>query len=526
MVEPPPTRTVSVYLLRTQVETATDALSVAPERLESHTIKGLDGAVLYVSRSPARPPKWAEIFEGSAVPQLNLKRPTFGAVLLLKAGSRRYALTFGTGRHLLAYRSYERNFGLRVALNLVDPDRVRSANSRTFIDSALQVSRQISEPSDITGLEIDVQRDLLTRLEGSVARKELGKRVAGADAARLTRPLEVKQIRAVCSGLYKVSREITYKKRYEWIDWIQEITNPEEEETLSNEALKLLLEGKVDRFDVYPPEMVSDQVVEYGTKRSTTVMEPTRELLRATIESSKASNPETLAQFLQTRYIKALNEDGVEIKRWPWWDCLYYEHRGPGGTTILDRGVWLRVKRNEAKAIHDYVSAIPSSSLQLPEAERSEIEKHYNARAAASGNFRLLDRKLIKPIPSESPIEVCDLFSKGGEMVHVKRRKGGSSGLSHLFGQASVSSRMLVTAPAYAPSVRELLTDWADSLKDPPQPQDHPVVLAVILASEASGEGAAALPFFSKVFMRQIVQQIRAMRFPVFYNEIPAPMSS
>ncbi len=526
MPEQPPTRTVSVYLLRSHVKGASDALSVDPESLESHTIRGLDGATLYVSRSPARAPKWAEIFEGSADPQLNLKRPTFGAVLLLKAGQRHYALTFGSGRHLLAYRSYERNFGLRVALNLVDPDRVRSANSRTFVDSALQVSRQISEPSDITDLEIDVQRDLLTRLEGSVARKELGKRVAGADAARLTRPLEVKQIRSICSGLYKVSKETTYKKRYEWIDWIQEVTNPEEEEKLSNEALELLLEGKVDRFDVYPPEMVSEDVVEYGTKRDTTVMEPTRELLRAKIESSGAPDPESLAQFLQNRYIKALNEEGVEVKRWSWWDCLYYEHRGTGGTTILDRGVWLRVKRDDAKAIHDYISAIPSSNLHLPDAERSEIEKHYNARAAASGNFRLLDRKLIKPIPSESPIEVCDLFSKDGAMIHVKRRKGGSSGLSHLFGQASVSSRMLVTAPAYAPSVRELLTDWGDSVKDPPRPQDHPIVLAVILASESSGEGAAALPFFSKVFMRQNVQQIRAMRFDVFYDEIPAPMSS
>ena len=88
-------------------------------------------------------------------------------------------------------------------------------------------------------------------------------------------------------------------------------------------------------------------------------------------------------------------------------------------------------------------------------------------------------------------------FSKDGEMVHVKRRKGGSSGLSHLFGQAFVSSRMLVAAPAYAPAVRELLTDWGDSVKDPPQPQEHPIVLAVILASEAIGEGAVALPFFS-----------------------------
>ncbi len=470
------------------------------------------------------PPKWVDMFADSVDPPLNLKRPTYGAVLFLKAGKRHFALTFGSGRHLLAYQSYERNFGLRVALNLVDPDRVRSANSRTFIDSALQVSRQIAEPSDITGLEVDVQRDLLTRLEGNITRKGLGKRVAGADAARLTRPMEVKQIRSICSGLYKISKETIYKKRYEWIDWIQEVTKPSEEEKLTNEALELLLEGQVNRFDIYPPEMVSEDVVEYGTKRDTTVMEPTRELLKSTIAHSGASDPESLAYFLKHRYIKALNEEGAEIKRWSWWDCLYYEHRGVDGTVILDRGMWLRVKRDDAKAIHDYISAITPSKLTLPAAERSELEKHYNERVAVEGNFRLLDRKLVKPIPSESPIEVCDLFGKNGEMVHVKRRKGGSSGLSHLFGQAFVSAKLLVTAPAYAPAVRELLADWGSAVGDPPKPRDHPVVLAVILASEGSGEGAAALPFFSKVFMRQNVQQLRAMGFKVYFDEIPAPI--
>lgn len=526
MVDLPPTRTVSVYLLRWHIKDASEALGPDPASLSAHTIKGVEDATLYVSTTPSRPPKWIELFEGAADPPLTLKRPSYGAVLLLKAGERNFALTFGSGRHLLAYRSYERNFGLRVALNLVDPDRVRSANSRTFIDSALQVSRQIAEPSDIAGLEVDVQRDLLTRLEGSITRKDLGKRVAGADAARLTRAMDVKQIRPICSGLYKVSKESTYKKRYGWIDWIKEITNPTEEGELNNEALELLLEGSVDRFDIYPPEMVSEDVVEYGTKRDTTVMEPTRELLRSTIEHSGASDPESLAAFLQHRYIKALNEEGMEIKKWSWWDCLYYEHRGPSGTVILDRGVWLRVKRDDAKAIHDYISAISPSGLTLPDAERSEIESHYNGRVAAGGFFRLLDQKLINPIPSESPIEVCDLFAKSGEMVHVKRRKGGSAGLSHLFGQALVSSKLLVAAPAYAPSLRKLLTDWGDLVKDPPRPRDHPVILAVILASEATGEGAGALPFFSKVFMRQNVQQLRAMGFKVFYDEIPAPLSA
>jgi uncharacterized protein (TIGR04141 family) len=70
------------------------------------------------------------------------------------------------------------------------------------------------------------------------------------------------------------------------------------------------------------------------------------------------------------------------------------------------------VKKDEAKAINDFAAEMTPSGLQLPDAERSEIEKHYNARVAEDSGFRLLDRKLIRPIPGESPIEACDLFAK------------------------------------------------------------------------------------------------------------------
>jgi uncharacterized protein (TIGR04141 family) len=522
--EKPPTRTVSVYLMRKHVRDAAEALDIEPNQLAQHQIRGFPGATLYVSTSPKSAPKWTEIFAEVADPPLALRRETFAAVLLLKANRRLFAIAFGSGRHLLKYAAYERNFGLQTALNLVDPDQIRSASSRTFVDTALQVRRQVAEPSDIVGLELDVQRDLLTSLEGTVSRQQLGKRVAGSDAARLTAPMRARDLGSICRNLYKASRETGYKKRYPWIDWISEVTDPDQDKQLTEEALGQLLAGEVDRFDVYPPEMISEEIVEYGTRRDTTVMEPTRQLLRQTIERSGATDPENLLEALRHTYIKAQNEEGLEVKRWSWWDCLYYEHRGTGGAIFLDRGSWYRVKRDEAKAVDDLLATLTPSSLNLPDAERAELEGHYNERVAEGASFRLLDRKLLRPIPGESPIEACDLFAKSGEMIQVKRRKGGSAGLSHLFAQAMVSSQLLVNAPKFAPQMRKALKEWGTKVKDPPRSRDHPVVLAVMLAAESSGEGARALPFFSKVFMRQNVQQLRAMGFKVHYDEIPAPL--
>jgi uncharacterized protein (TIGR04141 family) len=524
----PPMRTISVYLLRRDIISAKDALRDDPGQFASHRVKGLgEDAVLYVRHTPPIPPKWAEFFDDALEPPLKLARPGFAAVLFVKASSRRFALAFGSGgRWLLRLDSYERNFGLRVAVNSVDPDQIRSVQSRTFIDTALQVRRQVAEASNIVGLEMDVQRDLLTNLEGSVRRDALGKRLAGADAARLTHAMEAREVKAVCSQLLRTSKADTYKSHYGWIDWIAEVTDPDEMAEFEEEALGLLFDLELERFDVYPPEMVSEDIVDFGTSRNTTVMEPTRKLLERTIRRIDAPDPTALGEALRHLYISARNEEGEAVKRWSWWECLYYEHRTAEQAAVLDRGAWFRVRGEEARAVNDFAAALTPSGLALPDAGRAEIEKNYNLRVASErSDLMLLDSKLIQPITGESRIEICDLFSEAGHLIHVKRRKGGSSGLSHLFGQAFVSSELLLREQAFATQMRSLLGVWANRVSEPPKAASHPVVLAVVLASESTGEGARALPFFSKVFMRQNVQTLQTMGFTVHYDEIPAQLT-
>jgi uncharacterized protein (TIGR04141 family) len=522
-----PTRTISVYLLRKHVQSASDALEAEPDELEEHRIPSLgEDAMLYVSRKRSRAPRWAALFDGDVDPPLRLARPSFSAVLLVEASKRLFALTFGAGgRWMLARGSYERNFGLRVALNCVDPEQIRSVQSRTFVDTALSIRRQVAEVSDIVGLDMDVQRDLLTVLEGSVRRDAVGKRLSGADSARLTESLDAQQIKSVCSALYATSKKKTYKKFYPWTDWVSEVTDPDEIAQLDERALRHLLDGEFGRFDVFPPEMVSEDVVDYGTGRNTTVMEPTRALLEKKVERIDAPDPGALAETLQSSYISARNQDGDPIKRWSWWECLYYEHRTNGDVLVLDRGLWFKVRRDEGKTVNDFAASLEPSGLSLPDATRAEIEKTYNARVASERtDLKPLDRKLVEPISGESRIEICDLFSDQGHLIHVKRRKGGSFGLSHLFGQAFVSSDLLAREPRFAPQVRDQLGEWGRLIHDPPRAGDHHVVLAVILAAESSGEGARALPFFSKVFMRQNIQALQTMGFQVHYDEIEAPI--
>lgn len=207
------TWTVSVYLLRASVKEAADALIVDPGELDAYRLSSVSAdAVLYVNVTPAIPPAWVALFDGITDRPLRLVRPGFAAVLILPTHGRLFALTFGqAGRFLLRPGSYERDFGLHAARNLVDPEQIRSVQSWRFTDTALQVRRQLARPADIIQLDMDLQRDLLTTLEGAVIEGAHGKRVRGADAVRFTDHLHAERLPEICGLLLHAAGASAYK---------------------------------------------------------------------------------------------------------------------------------------------------------------------------------------------------------------------------------------------------------------------------------------------------------------------------
>jgi uncharacterized protein (TIGR04141 family) len=143
--------------------------------------------------------------------------------------------------------------------------------------------------------------------------------------------------------------------------------------------------------------------------------------------------------------------------------------------------------------------------------------------AAQDPHFALLDRRLIT-LPGRTAVEPCDLFSDAGHFVHVKRRKGGSGPLSHLIGQASVSADLLLDEPGFRAELREHLSDakpgFENLVAEPAYAADHAIVLALITRTARTGNVARALPFFTKVFLRQNVRRLQNMGFSVFLDEI------
>lgn len=134
-------QSLNIFLLRDGVR-ADDALR--PGRHHHQSIRlGDTDADLYMKRSPADQPDWVT-FLGAAVPP-SWQFRSVSAVLFFASGGRTFAIPFGAGgRFMLDPNAYEEGFGLKVALNSVEPDMVRGLGVSTLGGYGVRSDRQAS----------------------------------------------------------------------------------------------------------------------------------------------------------------------------------------------------------------------------------------------------------------------------------------------------------------------------------------------------------------------------------------------
>lgn len=517
--------TVSIYLLKADVTWARVALREDAGQLTEHALTAPNAeGVAFVGPLQEREPDWVGLLRPVTAPPVQARSQTTSAVLVLRTAGRWFAIAFGHGRTFLDPARYERRFGLKVALNAVDPALLRGAQARTFNDHALHTQRQVSRLSRIEALELDVERDLVVALGGTLVNEQLGRRVEGRDAARLTAELDAGMLAGKCAELLAASQQTRYRTEFPWIDTIEEVIDPTEIAELESRAAEQLGRRQFTDFDLFPPELASEEIVSYRLRPShggLVVVEPDSSLLNYPVHAPMSGTAARAA--IERHKLIAVDGSGDEVRRWSFWDCLHLEMLLHDRRVVLDAGRWYRIAKGFADEVDTFADALPSSGLALPPANRDEEEGPYNTRAAQTTGFALLDQQTIR-LPGRTAIEACDLFGPGGQLIHVKRRKGGSSPLSHLIGQAAVSADMLLDEPEFRAGMRARLASvrpgFEQYLGEPTRATDHPIVLALITNTAATGRVAAGLPFFTKVFLRQNIRRLRNMGFDVFIDEI------
>jgi uncharacterized protein (TIGR04141 family) len=524
-------QTLSVYLLKSEVKAASDALKPEAEigELQEHAVEaGETTGTLFVQVGDLKQPPWVHFLAGATEPPIDDTTRRLNAVLVLEAAKRRFAITFGSAaRFLLDPDRYERDFGLFCALNSVDPDQLRGAAAHTLEGNALYTLRQLTVVGSFAELEIDTERELLDALAGRLTDREIGRKVDGRDAARLTADVEPSQLKEKCAKLLAASKRKKYRDPFPFVDQIRRVKDPRKIRRLEAEAMDALAQRRFEEFDLFPPEMIPQEIVEFQISPAVdgvaTVVEPDSSLLHYPLPAPKSSAD--VRPLLDKFRIRGIDPEGNAVDEWSFYRCLHWETEEEARLYVLDGGRWYEIDQDLAGSIEEFAVGLKSSGIDWPKAKEGQSEGDYNEFAAKQLGIARVDKRLVK-LPGRSPIEPCDLFTEQRHLVHVKHRKGGSGPLSHLYAQAIVSAECFVSIPEFREGFKERLEEAKPGYGEYSPPEgvssaDYSIVLALIATPAASrGSVAKKLPFFSKVMLRAAVRRLEAMGFTVYLDAI------
>ena len=487
-------------------------------------------ARLHLVPERGRQPRWLSYLSAATDETLPILRNQLnGGVILIqvthRGQGRVLGFTFGNGRTLLELDRIEHDFGLRVVLNSVDPDRLRSVETKVFDDLVLHTARQASRSSPTVTFDIDDTRDLLRAVTGVPRDRTLARRIGGSDSLVMSSNAELDQLGDLSQQLLELYESDEFKVAFGFIDHVRAIRDKRTIEQLDQQLETAIRDGPLIDTDLHlaPPEVIDFNVVDGffypGERRDRDA--PHDDLVLADFLLAVGRANATVPHLRRAR-IRAVDSAGADAYAWPAYSCLVHEVRDGADVYMLSEGQWFRVHGQFAEQVDDDVRAVATVDLGWPTAGASEVERDYNERVVATvADLAKFDLVPITIPGARTPIEICDVLARD-RLVHVKRRTT-SATLSHLFAQGRVAAEAFRFEPEVRDQMRRHLGPGhvlaATIPTAEPTPDQFEIVFAVVAKNAA--DLPLGLPFFSKLNLARSAKAIsRTLGYRVAFASI------
>lgn len=473
---------------------------------------GMEGKIYVKEREEGRP-KWAaqlDTMHGSTLPDLSTLSAS--AVIFIKAKKRVVAFVFGYGRYLLDDAKFVLDFGIKTALNTLDNTTLRSVDLYSMEQAPMQKRTQAVRSSNINSFGIDVSRDILKAVTGDARSGIVWETIHGGGAqfsftVKIEGFDELKKVAEELGTYYDLS---IYKTDFEWVDNIQRVQSDALRLALDGLLVADLQKGIPTELQLTLPEIGEwDKISGFSyTNAKTDVKSVISAVDYFAVNPPKGHTLEKLKSNRVFCYDVNNNENNYSV-----YSCLYFEVLYNKKIYILFSNSWFCIDVNFLNSIDQSLKTVPVSTISFPDVLKYSVpvtktnksgialenEGDYNSRVSGSAGYHLLDKQLVKPRVGASSIEVCDLLSNSNEFIHAKHRKGGSSGISHLFAQGRIAAELLLSDQEFRKGARAKLKGVSKDLI--PLAKFDPAISEIIflVLGDKSSDVKENLPFFSKI---------------------------
>lgn len=506
---------LTVFLIKQEYQ---NSQSVLKEDLEysEHRIKpqfNIDGRI-FIGPNPGNTPYWLELLQSGSTRRLpRLNNSSSRAVLFIRYENRIFAFVFGFGRFMLKEECIVRDFGIKVVINSVVPSKLRSIDTSTFDEMTVHSRTQTSRNANVSSFGIDIVRDLLKAVTGEPTDNRFGSNISGREAVQFSYALDsFSDFQVICDYLFQRYISTDYRDNFEWFDNLNMVNDPTMVSQLNESLLTIINNRTHDGFHLAPPEIIDwGSIIGFSFTRHGRI---TTDILVSDYYNYLGNQQITFEQLKRhCIYVHYLN---AEPDKWSLYNSIVFEAPFGQDTYMLTIGQWFKINNDFAQQVTDYIEAIPDTNILLPPCRHNENEGMYNIRVGSGNNNLInLDRNLI--YFDGNQIELCDLISNNGSLIHIKNWRS-SSTLSHLFAQGRISASCLVQDISFRRSARGLIEDVNPSLiniigEDNYDPSNNEIVYAIIYSGQSPIH--QRLPFFSKLNMMQATKLLTTMRFHV-----------
>lgn len=490
--------------------------------------------ILYVKTPKVSPPSWAKFAESLTTTSIDeLQNRSSSAVLMLKASEATMAITFGYGRHLLDMGCFVTDFGIKTALNTLNHDTLRSIDVVTLDEQGVQKKSQASRSTSVDVFGIDISKDLLRGVTGS-PKENIGLfNISGCGATfSFGKEIEIKDMPSLINKIYNHYKSSDYKNSFAWVDNIRRLEEKKDIDPLNQKLIDELKKLNPNVVISIPEMLDWDLISGFSFTRSKANIKPT-------IESSDYfTNLDVGSLSIDSLkrdrlFVFDSKEEDAEYKVY---DCVYFEIKDSKKTYILFSGVWYEIADGFVDSIDKALSKIKVACLDFPKVytweetptkgknkgkvvEKIETEGDYNERAASEKGYFVLDKKLVKSGRTTTSIELCDLLTVDSQFIHVKHRKGGSAGLSHLFAQGNVAAEIMLGDREFRKAARSVIRNKVSPKVVETVPlekfESTDVEVVFLILGEDSRSLKENLPFFSKVNLTKTFENLTQKGFKV-----------
>ena len=513
---------LTVYLLR---ESVTELDKAIPERYTNGggyvEIKPTADLPFpcraWLQRNKAKPPRWREWLSTSFdLAEDDLVNQSNSFVLVLKAGERVFAVTFGYGFNAIDRTLVEPDFGLKVTLNVVDPQALDTLDTRTLdrVTKQTRIHLNVGRPVEEFGIEPDL--DWLRSVRGRANSEGIAGRVQGSDSVRINWNGGLDSLGDCCKTLLDLYQSEDYKKHFGFVDHLRPLSSADpRRETLNEKVLELLKGRDSDRLTVAHPEVPSPDVEIFKIQCGHTRLEDIDELDLDTVFAFLDEYKERNGEFpdLYKTWVIALDGQGEpRSHKTALWKYLVAHVEHEDHTYVLSLGQWFRTDKDYLDRLRKTVAEIEdvTEDFGIPPWPKGTAEPDFNSQLAEKFDWLLLDRRMFTFGGPGEKIECADFLTQSQDFIHVKSMTS-SATLSHLFAQGTVSARLFRTVAKYRDTVKRAFQDKYDG--DFNENSSLRVVYAI--GTNKDRPLAQSLFFFSLVNLVQHKEMLDAMGFQV-----------